>query len=84
MHPLLCLLCFQSGYLWLQWCWAVCYSCCWLGFVGVSVVLIPAAATSAAGAARTHAAARDTVSTTAHRNAKVIFRVTTHFSGKSK
>lgn len=41
----------------------MCYSCCWLGFVGVSVVLIPAAATSAAGAARTRAAALDTVST---------------------
>lgn len=75
MHPLLCLLCcvcFQSGYLWLQWRWAVCYSCCWLGFVGVSVVLIPAAATSAAGAARTRAAARDTVSTATYRNAKLI------------
>lgn len=39
------------------------YSCCWSGFVGVSVVLTPAAATSAAGAAPTRAAARDTVST---------------------
>lgn len=38
------------------------YSCCWSGFVGVSVVLTPAAATSAAGAAPTRAAARDTVS----------------------
>lgn len=38
------------------------YSCCWLVFVGVSVVLTPAAATSAAGAAPTHAAAPDTVS----------------------
>lgn len=81
---LLCCVCFQSGCLWLQWRWAVCYSCCWLGYVGVSVVLIPAAATSAAGAARTRAAARDTVSTTAHRNAELIFRIITHFLWKSK
>lgn len=72
-------MCIQSGCLWLRWRWAVCYSCCWLGFVGVSVVPIPAAATSAAGAARTHAAARDTVSTTAHRKATHIFRIITVF-----
>lgn len=65
-------MCFQSGYLWPQWRWAVCYSCCCLGFVGVSVVLTRAAATSAAGAARTRAAARDTVSTTAYRNAEFL------------
>lgn len=53
----------------------MCYSCCWLGFVGVSVVLIPAAATSAAGAAPTRAAARDTVSANTHRNATLILRV---------
>lgn len=53
---------FQSGYLWRQWHWAVSYSCCWLGCVGVNVVLTPAAATSAAGAAPTRAAALDTVS----------------------
>lgn len=70
--------------MWLQWRWAVCYSCCWLGFVGVSAVLIPAAATSAAGAARTRAAAQDTVSTTAYRNTKLLSRVMTHFSGTSK
>lgn len=40
----------------------MCCSCCWLGFVGVSAVLTPAAATSAAGVAPTHAAAPDTVS----------------------
>lgn len=78
---LLCCVCFQSGCLWLRWRWAVCYSCCWLGFVGVSVVPIPAAATSAAGAARTHVAARDTVSTTTHRNATVIYRIITFFWG---
>lgn len=60
----LCLiLCFlQSGCLWQWWCLEVFCSCCWLGFAGVSVVLTPAAATSAAGAAPTRAAAPDTVS----------------------
>lgn len=52
--------------MWRQWLWAVCCSCCWLGFVGVSVVLTPAAATSAAGAALTHVAVPDTVSIEAH------------------
>lgn len=72
---ILCCGCFQSGYLWLQLPWAVCYSCCWLGFVGVSVVLIPAAATSAAGAALTRAAAQDTVSTNTGRIANFVLRV---------
>ncbi len=44
------------------------YSCCWLGFAGVSVVLTPAAAMSAAGAAPTHAAALDTVSINTRRD----------------
>lgn len=53
---------FQSGCLWRQWRLAACCSCCWLGFAGVSVVLTPAAATSAAAAVLTPAAAHDTVS----------------------
>lgn len=72
---ILCCACFQSGYLWPQLRWAVCYSCYWLGFVGVSVVLIPAAATSVAGAALTRAAARDTVSTNTDGNSNFIFRI---------
>lgn len=63
---------FQSGYLWQQWHWAVSYSCYWLGFVGVSVVLTPAAATSAAGAAPTHAAALDTVSINTHTDMQLL------------
>lgn len=66
MCRLLCCVSFQSGCLWWRWHLAVYYSCCWLGFVGVSVVLTPAAVTSAAGAAPTHAAARDTVSINTH------------------
>lgn len=61
--------------MWLQLRWAVCYSCYWLGFVGVSVVLIPAAATSVAGAAPTRAAARDTVSTNTDGNSNFVLRV---------
>lgn len=66
MCRILCCVCLQSGCLWWQWHLAVCYSCSWLEFVGVSVALTPAAATSAAGAAPTHAAAPDTVSMNTH------------------
>lgn len=52
---------FQSGCLLQPWRWALCYSSCFSGFAGVSVVLTPAAATSAVGAAPTHAAAPDIV-----------------------
>ena len=62
IHIILCCVFLQSGCLWWQWCSAVYCSCCWLGFAGVSAVLTPAAATSAAGAALTRAAAPDTVS----------------------
>ncbi|TNN74482.1 hypothetical protein EYF80_015262 [Liparis tanakae] len=57
-RPVLCLL--QSGCLWRPWRWAASCSCCCLVCVGVSAVLTPAAATSAAGAALTLAAALDT------------------------
>lgn len=63
---ILCCVYLQSGCLWRRWRSAASYSCCWLVFVGVSVVPTPAAATSAAGAALTHAAALDTVSINTH------------------
>lgn len=56
----------------------MCCSCCLLECVGVSVVLTPAAAMSAAGAAPTHVAAPDTVSINTHTHTDVqrlVFRI---------
>lgn len=63
----------QSGCLWQRWCLELFYSCCWSGFAGVSVVLTPAAATSAARAAPTRAAAPDTVSINTSAGEKTAF-----------